>query len=317
MTVPATEEPTVSVLIPSYNHAEWVEQAIASVLAQSYPHVQLVVIDDASNDGSQELIIRMQKSQPFTFLPNQHNLGLNPSLERALAAATGDYVAVLASDDLIEEDKIRRQVEHLRETNLDGVFSSGTRIFPDGRAEPIDSRVIANAFLHGDPLRLLYTTDTAGPYLQSGLFRMEIFRDLSWIRKNFRSDDWAFAIAMLQRYRIGFMDQRLFRYRIHESNSHQDYWRTFPMRAEVICALTPMHLRDEAIANLVASQGVYLTVDNQARRGARYHAAAFSLDPNRQRLWALLRMSMRPVAAAMGLTSAQRAQRAMRGGRGA
>src|SRR5438270_10375032 len=94
-----TGPPLVSVLLPSFNHEAYVEQAIRSVLEQSYPAVELVVIDDCSSDRTGEVAAELARAHGFTFAANPANLGLNATLEKALALSHGEYVSVLASDD--------------------------------------------------------------------------------------------------------------------------------------------------------------------------------------------------------------------------
>ena len=72
---PSSETPLVSVIIASYNHASYIEASIESVLRQSYPHIELLVVDDGSRDDSVERIRRLQEQHGFDFRVQQ-NQGL-------------------------------------------------------------------------------------------------------------------------------------------------------------------------------------------------------------------------------------------------
>lgn len=273
-----------TVLMPCFNHEQYVAESIRSVWSQIHDDVELVVIDDGSSDGSRDVLRALRRERDFTYIENEGNLGLNASLELALAAATGEYISALASDDTIEPHKLARQVEHLRRSGDDVVYAGGWMLFPDGARERIDFKTVASAFDTGAALRLLYTDDTKGPLVQSALFRGVVYRAMTAIRTRFLSDDWALAIAVLERYRVSFIDEPVFTYRQHPGNTYRRYWSTFPMRADVISTLTPEDLRDEALANLLESQGTFLWSEGERWRALKYAAAGYVLDPDARRL---------------------------------
>ena len=84
--------PLVSVLISSYNHADFVEASIRSVYAQSYPNIELLVVDDGSRDGSVELLKQLQAELGFDFVA-QANKGLCTTLNEMIARSKGRYIA--------------------------------------------------------------------------------------------------------------------------------------------------------------------------------------------------------------------------------
>ena len=290
-----SERPLVTVIVPSFNHDRFVRETIASVWAQTYDRVELIVVDDASRDGSADVIERARHERDFVFLRNETNLGLNPSLERAIGHATGEYVSVVASDDLLEPTKLADQVEFLTRGGWDGVFSDGWLLHPDGRRTPLGHDRLAPRFADGSALRHLYTCDTEGPLLQSGLFRTSMWRDLAPVRRSFGSDDWALSISMVRSYRIGFLDRRLFVYRQHTANTFRQFWRTLPMRVEVVSLLSPPELRAEALANVLASHAAYLEAAGDRRQGRRFRLAALALDGRGRRVAESLRELCRPL----------------------
>lgn len=285
--------PRVSIIVPCYNHEAFVRETIESVWAQTYPDVELIVIDDASPDGSAAVIEQLRAERDFVFLRNERNLGLNATIERGLAHATGEFSALLASDDVVLPTKVARQVEWLVERAADGVYSTGWLLLPDGRRERIDLGEAGRRFGDGTALRRIQTSDTGGPLLQSGLFRTTVLRELAPVRRQFKSDDWALAIRMLELYRIGFLDEPLFLYRQHPENSFRDYWRTFPMRVEVVSQLTPEPLRLEAMANLFESQGRFLAADGRRAMARRFLLASIVLDGSLGRAARMLRDGVR------------------------
>jgi len=103
----------ISVVLPVYNRATYVGEAIASVLAQTLPPDELIVIDDGSTDES--LAVVEGFARPGLHVIRQENAGIGAARNRGLAAATGELIAFIDSDDLWERDKLELQVDALRE----------------------------------------------------------------------------------------------------------------------------------------------------------------------------------------------------------
>jgi len=108
--------PTVTVICLCYNHAGFVEEAIESVLNQSYANIQLIVVDDASTDKSVEVIKQLiNKHSSVEFLPLQTNLGNCKAFNQGLARAKGEYVIDLAADDVLLPTRIETGVQVLQQ----------------------------------------------------------------------------------------------------------------------------------------------------------------------------------------------------------
>lgn len=273
------ERPQVSIIIASYNHGPFVEEAIRSVLRQTYSNIQLIVIDDASPDDSATRIERLRREDNgFLFLRNTANMGLQRSLGRAMAEVTGEYLGLLASDDFILDDKIERQVEFLRRHELDGVYSAGYVLREGGRKVPMDLGRVEEMFSAGTYLKHVYVCDTYGAMFQSGLFRAEALRSLAYVRERFWSDDWAITIKLLENYRIEFLNIPAVVYRLHGENTYRKYWDSFPGRIQVVSLLTPVERRHVALGNVLASQADYLRADNDRRLAVRFCLAALAME---------------------------------------
>lgn len=105
-------KPWVSVICTTYNHEDYVDQALRSVVGQDYPNVELIVIDNGSTDRSSDCIARFVEQHPAVrFIKNPTNLGLNRAFNQGLALARGRYVIDLAADDVLLPNRITRQVD--------------------------------------------------------------------------------------------------------------------------------------------------------------------------------------------------------------
>ena len=99
----------VSVVIPTYNRADFLHEAIASVLQQDYPHVDLIVVDDGSRDGTAAVVSGFGTAVQYLW---QENRGVSAARNRGVAASTGDLIAFLDSDDLWLPSKVSAQVAY-------------------------------------------------------------------------------------------------------------------------------------------------------------------------------------------------------------
>ena len=103
--------PLVSVLMPAYNHERFVRQAIESVWRQSYPNLELLVIDDGSPDRTLEIVREMAERSPIPMrIEAQANQGIAATLNRLVDRAKGEWLAFLSSDDFYAPDYVERNL---------------------------------------------------------------------------------------------------------------------------------------------------------------------------------------------------------------
>jgi len=113
--------PLVSVLVPCYNYANFVGEALTSVLEQDYPNFELIVVDDGSTDDSASVIERtIEASKPGSrarrvLFVKQENQGVSAALNTALALAEGEFVATFDADDIMPQGRLAVQAAYLSE----------------------------------------------------------------------------------------------------------------------------------------------------------------------------------------------------------
>lgn len=106
--------PLVSIISPTYNHGAFIGDCIRSVLAQTYPHWEMIILDDGSTDDTVSMAEEASKGDKRIRIIKQDNIGvfrLGETYNKGLGAANGKYIAILEGDDLWIKDKLQRQVE--------------------------------------------------------------------------------------------------------------------------------------------------------------------------------------------------------------
>jgi len=210
----------VSVVIPSYNHCQYVVQAIESVLDQDWPEIDLIVIDDGSKDGSPEMIRELHERRGgFRFIMRE-NRGLIATLNELVALALGDALCLLASDDYLLPGSLSVRASFLLE-NPDSVAAVA-----DGRQFNVETQNMEvtlddrrrRLFLLPEPLKEML----AGLHLpiHTMLVRRRILNKIGGFDPRYRKvEDLEVQIRLFREGKVGFVDQPVYCYRWHESNT--------------------------------------------------------------------------------------------------
>lgn len=214
------ELPLVSVIISSYNHAPYVEDSIRSVLAQSYPHVELLVVDDGSSDDSVERIQRLQAEHGFDFRV-QANQGLARTLNDCLARARGSLIAPLGSDDRMMPARLSIQVAYMADKPEVGICAGNIQSI-DG-----DGRVIARRERERPFRRLdfedMFHSDKAGPPAPTLLFRRTALEEVGGFDPEVRLEDLLVELKITRAgYFIDVLADVLAQYRVHDTNTYKN-----------------------------------------------------------------------------------------------
>ena len=196
----------ISVVIPCYNAAAYVGEAVRTVLTQTLPPQEVIVVDDGSTDASATVLLEFG---PSVTLVRQANQGVAVAVNHGVSRAHGEAIAFLDADDLWMPDKLERQVAVLTaEPSLDAVFTHVTQFISPELPAHERSR------LKGDG------TVMAGLVKGTMLIRSRALQRLgSFDAAHTHADFIAwFASATAQEFRWVMLDQPLYRRRLHESN---------------------------------------------------------------------------------------------------
>jgi glycosyltransferase involved in cell wall biosynthesis len=139
------EQPLVTVILTAFNHQSFIEECMRSVFGQHYTNIQLIVIDNASSDGTLHKIEKLQTVYPdFILIKNLFNKGLCQAFNQGLALAKGKYVIDLSGDDVFLPERIGKQVEAFENCSEDYAVVFSNARYIDVESKPIRYHYLVN-----------------------------------------------------------------------------------------------------------------------------------------------------------------------------
>jgi teichuronic acid biosynthesis glycosyltransferase TuaG len=215
----STERPLVSVIMPTYQGAAFVGETIESVLAQTYEPIELVVVDDASTDGTPDIVAGYLDRARIRLERGGERVGPTRRRNEALSLAQGPLIAWLDQDDLWLPEKTAREVDVMLARPEVGLVYSGYEAFNAETGETIAWRD-RDSEAEGDVLVPLFVR---GCFVGSltALFRREVLerRNLRLREKDFSfGDDYYLWLALSLDWQVARIDEVLARYRRHREN---------------------------------------------------------------------------------------------------
>ena len=125
----------VSIIMPSWNTGHFIAESIESVINQSYSKWELIIVDDCSNDNTDEIVSSFEDDR-IIYLKNAVNSGAAITRNKALKSAKGEWIAFLDSDDLWTSDKLEKMVNFMSKNNY--LFAYHEYIKIDENSEPLN-----------------------------------------------------------------------------------------------------------------------------------------------------------------------------------
>lgn len=216
--------PSVSVIVPTYNSAAFLDASLDSILPQVPPDGEVLVVDDGSTDDTAAVLAR--RSDGIRVLRIEHG-GLAAARNAGLAAARGEWIAFHDADDVAAADRLAFQLDFVVREACDGVFCNGLRIDAQGRplggAEPhVVSQALARACV-GRPLTERDVFAGFPVFFQAALLRRELCVRAGVLDPSLSIyPDLEYGYRVVGAGRVLFADRIVFRYRQHETNITRD-----------------------------------------------------------------------------------------------
>jgi glycosyltransferase involved in cell wall biosynthesis len=207
--------PRVSVVIPNYNNAKFLNECIDSVLIQTFKPIEIIVVDDGSSDDSIQIL--EDYGTKIKLIKSGH-CGASRARNLGMQIATGELIALLDSDDYWNAEKLADQVEYLEANDLDLVYCGGRSFnYVEKKVrefEPVYSGKVLMEF-HKNPTSAIIVLGCS-----SAIFRKSLLKYSGLFDEEFKnaSEDWDFFRRYCSFANVGFVKEKHVNYRIHETN---------------------------------------------------------------------------------------------------
>ncbi|MFZ6026442.1 MAG: glycosyltransferase [Chloroflexota bacterium] len=246
--------PEVSVVIPSYNHAAYLGEAVRSVLSQTHQDLELIVVDDGSGDNSLEILQKF--ADPRLKVISQSNQGAHVAINRGLHTATGEYLAVLNSDDVYLPGRLEKLLAAMKAEPAGALAGSHIEIIDDqGRTlgvkhgyhdcPPWPLEDEGRSFRSGDDLHAALLTENYYATTSNFIFPRRLFEQVGDFRPLRYVHDWDFALRLANRGKLLLLPEPLMRYRLHGKNTIRENQAAMVFE---ICWTLAIHLPEQAAA---------------------------------------------------------------------
>lgn len=206
----------VSVIIPAYNSEKFIEEALESLFTQTFPASEIIVIDDGSEDGTDDLLKKHTGKIKYYY---QENSGLAAARNAGIKVSSGSYLAFLDADDLYYPEKIEIQKTFLDDCpEVDMVFSDfeyfgGTLL----------RRAIPDSFKEGKGNLFLDLFRYNCIAIPTVLIRRRCFEEVGLFDETLRAaEDYDFWLRLIRHKKVGYIDHVLAKVRLHPENMSKD-----------------------------------------------------------------------------------------------
>ena len=222
----------ISVYITSYNKIQYIEQSIQSVLSQTLKPFEIVIIDDASQDGSRGIIQSYASQYPDLIFPifNENNLGIANCRNKALRTLNGDLVTFIDGDDFFYPNKLELEYKHLiKFQNTQVVYSNFNYLNESGKItgsfaketkDPATGDIFINTYTRN------YNVQSGSNYIYEMFYKNCAF-EIGLYDTNIKIwEDWDFRIRMSKIFRYGYCSKINSVYRQLPNSLHTSHFET-------------------------------------------------------------------------------------------
>lgn len=257
-------EPLVSIVIPAYNALPYLEDAIESVLAQDYPHIELIVLDDGSTDGTADFL---KKYQGRFFYETHKNMGQARTLNKGWAMSQGSIIGYLSADDTLESNAVSLSILELNK-NQNIVLTYGDNLLIDNQSKVIRKLTTPDYDYYQMLIRGVTPIAVGSFFLKSAFDKMG-----GWDSNYSLIGDFEYHIRLATQGTFKRLPVLLGCHRVHEQSA--SFASSSPERADEFVTLMSAVLKDTTdnklieLAPLILSQA-YLISGRTHWRSGRY-----------------------------------------------
>ena len=213
--------PHISLIVPVYNASSYIEDCLASLMAQTMDDVEVLLVDDHGSDDSMQMAKAYVEAHPskklFRYLATPHNMGPGPARNVGIEAAQGEYIGFVDSDDVVAVDFCELLYGAARQYDADLVYCQAELVKPEGPTS-LRNPVIESGSFEGEKRRYFLTHYTT--LFVSFLYRRSLLGKfgINFPATRSAEDSYFLTCSLLAAQRIACVDKSLYRYLVHEES---------------------------------------------------------------------------------------------------
>lgn len=209
---------TISVVIPTYNYSRFIGEALKSILGQTLPPMEIVVVDDGSTDETETIVTSFGERVEYI---RQENAGVSAARNRGVAETTGELITFVDADDIVQPDFLEAMFGEFSAKSDVGLAHCGTRLFDSETGETLSFDLDGGAEGVADNLLLWEGPGFPAPGLV--MVRREAFLEVGGFDPRQKvGEDWDFCYRVARKYQVAFVPKPLVNYRIHRAAAHHN-----------------------------------------------------------------------------------------------
>ena len=268
--------PTISVIIPTYNRANFLTQSIPSVLNQTYRNFEIIIVDDNSTDNTVE-VLENYDDKRIKYIKNNENRGVGSARNQGIKIARGEYITFLDSDDTLLSPKFEKQLNKFELLSDDcGLVYCGfcyvfdytgqiqKRIFPKFQGNVFDNLLGGNIFPIHAPLVKRECFEKCGQF------------DVSLPA----CEDWDLWIRFARHYKFAFVPDILTKYYIHGQQKSVEIRKVIMARKSIVEKYqSELEQRPRILARHLRRIAALYCLSDKSMKGREYFIASIRYDP--------------------------------------
>lgn len=230
-------DPLITVVLPIYNVAKWLDTCIQSIVQQTYRNLQIILVDDGSTDESPTICERWAAKDNRINVVHQQNAGLSAARNTGLRMRKGEYVCFVDSDDYVEHNYVERMLNTARAEQADMVVCNLRREDEDGNpVKESDSSFETKTFTCRQYMAYALQSNWKHVVAWNKLYRSSIWNNFGYPVGKIHEDEFVFAQLIARCSRITCINDVLYHYVQHNSSiMHKKYSIRNLDRIEALC----------------------------------------------------------------------------------
>ncbi|NEQ31130.1 MAG: glycosyltransferase family 2 protein [Leptolyngbya sp. SIO4C5] len=274
------QQPLVSVVIPAYNAALFIEKTLVSVLSQTYPNFEVLVVDDGSQDATAAIVLHLAQQDARIRLIQQRNSGVAAARNTAIRQAQGEFIAPIDADDLWRPENLARQVEVMQAggESVGLVYSWSVDIdendLPTGefRAAQIEGQTLATLTCHN-----FIGNASASMIRRACLEKLGDYNTQLHALKAQGCEDWDLYLRIAEHYEFRVVPEFLVGYRKLSQGMSGDLGKMAASHQKVMQDLRQRSPQMPAFLCRLSSSSFYIYLSRQGYQYGNYRSALFWL----------------------------------------